>query len=343
MPRLQDLHVLPKFRDGLSFLYAEHCRVDREDRAIAIHDERGKVPVPCASLALLLLGPGVTITHAAVMTLADCGCLVAWTGEQGVRFYACGTGETRSADNVMHQALLWADASLHREVVYRLYRMRFGDPPSPDLSLEQLRGREGVRVREAYAAAARQSGIEWRGRNYDSGAWSKADPVNRALSAANSCLYGVCHAGIVSAGFSPALGFIHTGKALSFVYDVADLYKVDLSVPVAFSEAAAGDNDLERRVRRTMRDRMTESRLLERVVPDIQEALGLSSRVADREYEVVLDVDRDGALPGGLWNGSSKTCEGGVNHCRPAESADGRLDPGAGACRPAGGVDPLVP
>ncbi len=107
--RIQDLHVLPKFADGWSYLYAEHCRIDQEARAIAIHDEAGKVPVPCANLALLMLGPGVSITHAAVSVLADHGCLVAWSGEQGVRFYAVGMGETRSAGNFLHQVRMWAD------------------------------------------------------------------------------------------------------------------------------------------------------------------------------------------------------------------------------------------
>lgn len=110
--RVQDLHVLPKFSDGWSYLYVEHCRVDQEARAIAIHDESGKVPVPCANLALLMLGPGVSITHAAISVLADHGCLVAWCGEEGVRFYAVGMGETRSAANFLHQARAWADADL---------------------------------------------------------------------------------------------------------------------------------------------------------------------------------------------------------------------------------------
>ena len=125
--RIQDLHVLPKFSDGWSYLYVEHCGVDQEDRAIAVHDKSGKVPVPCANLALLMLGPGVSITHAAISMLADHGCLVAWCGEEGVRFYALGMGETRSAANFLHQARVWAHPGYRMEVVRRMYQLRFSE------------------------------------------------------------------------------------------------------------------------------------------------------------------------------------------------------------------------
>src|SRR5262249_31841055 len=150
-----------------------------------------------------------TITHAAVQTCAEAGCLVAWTGEQGVRFYAQGLGETRSAGNLIVQARLWADPGTRRAVVVRMYRRRFPEPLDDGVTLQQIRGREGIRVREAYARAARAVGVTWKGRVYRREHWDAADPLNRALSCANSCLYGVCHAAVVSAGYSPALGFIH--------------------------------------------------------------------------------------------------------------------------------------
>ncbi len=310
---MKDLHLLPKVRDSWSYVYVEHCRVDQEDKAIAIHDANGTMPVPCAALLLLMLGPGTTVTHAAIRALAENGCMVVWTGEQGVRLYAQGMGETRSAQNLMHQARLWADPGLHLQVVLRLYRMRFAGPLDPSLSLQQIRGMEGVRVREAYARASRETGVPWSGRNYKRDDWGASDLVNRALSCANSCLYGVCHAAIVSAGYSPALGFIHTGKMLSFVYDVADLYKVDTTVPVAFQAARAGGEKLESRVRRSCRDAFREHRLLERIVPDIQRVLGEPEQLALAER-----FDDDQALPGGLWDGSAGVVEGGINR-GPAE------------------------
>ncbi len=329
MPAL-DLHLLPKFRDGWSYLYVEHCRVDQEGKAIAIHDASGKVPVPCASLALLMLGPGVSITHAAITALADNGCLVAWCGEGAVRFYAVGLGETRSAANLLHQARLWADPARHLEVVVRMYRMRFPEAPSENLTLEQLRGLEGVRVREAYARASRETGVPWSGRQYKRTSWAEADPVNRALSVGNSCLYGVCHAGIVSAGFSPALGFVHTGKMLSFVYDVADLYKAEVTVPVAFREAAAGNADLERRVRKACRDAFTSQQLLHRIMEDLGRILAVDgAESAGPEYQA------DAARPGGLWDGAAGEVKGGENYS-PGEDGDGRDGAGEGAAGPPG-------
>jgi CRISPR-associated protein Cas1 len=313
--RIHDLHVLPKFSDGWSYLYAEHCKVDQEDKAIAIHDAAGKTPVPCANLALLMLGPGVSITHAAISVLAEHGCLVAWCGEEGVRFYATGMGETRSASNFLHQARMWAHEGFHMHVVRRLYQMRFSEKFAPSLGLQQIRGMEGVRVREAYAKAAKEAGIEWAGRNYKRDEWTKADPANRALSAANSCLYGICHAAIVSAGFSPALGFIHTGKMLSFVYDVADLYKTEITVPLAFRAAAEQRRPLEREVRIALRDQFVSTRLLERIIPDIQSALMLSTPAASGD-----EFDLDAAAPGFLWDNLQGAVEGG--HLQGAEESE---------------------
>ena len=317
--RIRDLHLLPKFRDGWSYLYVEHCRVDQESRAIAIHDEAGKVPVPCANLALLMLGPGVSITHAAISVLSDHGCLVAWCGEAGVRFYAVGMGETRSAANFLHQTRMWAHVNLHMQVVRGLYQLRFSEKFDSELTLRQIRGMEGVRVRDTYARASRESGVPWSGRSYQRDKWSNADPVNRALSVANSCLYGICHAAIVSAGFSPALGFVHTGKMLSFVYDVADLYKTEITIPVAFRAVAEGKEGLERRVRLSCRDGFVSTRLLERIIPDVQMALMLPKRGTASNAEL---FDQDAAAPGSLWDPVQGEVKGGRIHSLKGNEAE---------------------
>ena len=288
----------------------EHCRIDQDDKAIAIHDAKGKVPVPCAALVMLMLGPGTSITHAAIRTLAENGCLVMWSGEEAVRFYAQGTGETRSARNLLRQAKLCTNPALRLEVVMRLYRMRFAEPMDPSLTLQEIRGKEGIRVRETYARTSRETGVPWTGRSYRRESWDKSDPVNRALSCANSCLYGVCHAAIVSAGYSPALGFVHTGKMLSFVYDIADLYKTEMTIPTAFQAVAVSTEDLERRVRRECRNAFNTGRLLQRVIPDIERALSVD---AAKGGDTEGDFDGDEALPGGLWDPELGEVAGGVN------------------------------
>ena len=308
--RSRDLHDLPQVRDSLSYLYVEHCRIDQDDRAVALHDANGKTPIPCASLTTLMLGPGTSITHAAISTLADSGCLVLWTGEEGVRFYAQGMGETRSARRLLRQVRLWSNPASRLRVVFRMHQMRFDESLDPSTTLRQVRGKEGIRVRETYARLSRESGVEWKGRSYRRNRWRAADPINRAISAANSCLYGVCHSAIVSAGYSPSLGFIHTGKMLSFVYDIADLYKTETSLPAAFKAVSEGTGgDLEGTVRRTCRDYFHRTRLMARVVSDIGEVLAVSD-----DDEVDNALDSDAALPGGIWDPDAGVVHGGIDH-----------------------------
>ncbi|MFO7169861.1 MAG: type I-E CRISPR-associated endonuclease Cas1e [Chloroflexota bacterium] len=308
MPK--DLHILPKVRDSWSYLYVEHSVIEQDDKAIAVFDKEGKTPVPCAALSLLMLGPGTKITHSAIKTLADNGCMVVWTGEQAVRFYAVGMGETRSSANLLRQAAMHADPELRLRVIRRLYELRFPERLDPGLTLKQIRGKEGVRVRDTYAKWSRETGVKWDGRFYKQNDWRRAEPINRALSAANSCLYGVVHAAIVAAGYSPALGFIHTGKMLSFVYDVADLYKAEITIPAAFRCTAAGESRLESRVRHMCRDQIREQRMLERIVDD----LGKLFSVDDLDRREAELLDRYDARPGGLWDPDVGQVEGGVNY-----------------------------
>jgi CRISP-associated protein Cas1 len=313
-----DLAQLPRVADGWTFLYTEKVRIERADYAIELRDKTSRVHVPTAALSVLMLGPGSTITHAAVLVLAESGCSVVWCGENAARFYASGLGETRRAHNLEAQAAAWASKTKHMEVVRRLYTMRFPERLPDGLTLEQIRGHEGVRVREAYAAIAQETGVGWSGRAYRRGDWGSADPVNRALSAANACLYGVCHAAIVATGFSPGLGFVHVGKQLSFVYDIADLYKVEVTVPAAFRAVSESVDNIESRVRRTCRDLFHSSRLLERIVPDIQRAVGLAPEkarlVVHRGEEAQADVEEGlGEAPGTLWNEDGARTDGGRN------------------------------
>lgn len=293
-----DLHLLPKLRDRLSYVYAEHCVIEREESAIALWDEQGMTQIPIASIALLMLGPGTKITHAAIDVLARNNCLAAWVGEGGVRMYAFGTGGTHSAVRLIRQAELVSDSESRLRMVRKLYGMRFPEALDPNVTIEQLRGKEGFRVRTAYEQLAQTYGVKWEGRNYDRQQWQRSDPANRALSAANACLYGVCHAAILSMGFSPALGFIHTGKQLSFVYDLADLYKLDISVPAAFLAASEGEENIDRRVRLAMRDRFRETRFLAQIAQDLMSLFG--DEIPEEEVE---RYDEDPAMPAELWEG----------------------------------------
>ena len=267
------LRTLPKARDRISFVYFEHCRIEQDERAIAVFKEKSKFFVPCAAIATLLLGPGTSITHAAIKTLADNACEVHWVGEDLLRFYASGRSGSGNAKRLIHQATLWADSVQRLAVVRRMYTFRFDEPLSEDLTLQQIRGLEGVRVRMMYQRWSEKTGVQWKGRDYKQEDWDRADPINQALSIANTCLYAVCQAAIHSVGYSPTLGFIHTGKPLSFVYDIADLYKANTIIPAAFEAVSEAYFDLDTVVRRKCREKFNDYRLMHRLVQDIDQVL----------------------------------------------------------------------
>ncbi|MBF2035774.1 MAG: type I-E CRISPR-associated endonuclease Cas1 [Leptolyngbyaceae cyanobacterium T60_A2020_046] len=294
------LRALPKARDRISFLYFEHCRIEQEGRAIAIFKEKSKFFVPCAAISTLLLGPGTTITHAAIKTLADNVCEVQWVGEDVMRFYAQGRSGANNTKRLIHQATLWADSIQRLAVVRRMYLFRFNEPLDDNLTLQQIRGHEGVRVRTLYQRWSKQTGVEWHGRNYKVGNWDAANPINRALSIANTCLYAVCQAAIHSVGYSPALGFIHTGNPLSFVYDIADLYKAETTIPAAFEAVADSYFDLDRWVRHRCHRHFADVRLMHRIVADIDKVLGFNT---EEEAEPICF----------LWDDILETVEGGKN------------------------------
>jgi len=270
-------------------------RLDVDADSLAFHQGEKVTPVPIDQLAVVMLGPGSTITHAAVKSLSRNNCLLAWTGQDGIRLYAASTGGTYSARRMIRQAQLVSNEEDRLRIAWRMYCFRFDEQIPEEVTLQQIRGMEGLRVRKAYAEAAQKYGIEWKGRSYKQDDWNDADPINRALSSANACLYGICHAAILSAGYSPALGFIHTGKMLSFVYDIADLYKTELTIPVAFRMTAEKPEGLERVVRMECRKAFYEFKLLDRILPDIAEVLDAGNDLGEspEEFEgriVTLDV-----------------------------------------------------
>ncbi|WP_044111421.1 type I-E CRISPR-associated endonuclease Cas1e [Mycobacterium canetti] len=299
---------LVRASDRVSFLYLERCVVNRDSNAITATDERGTVHVPAASVGVLLLGPGTTITHQAIVLMSDSGSTVVWVGERGVRYYGHGVSLARSARLLEAQANAVSNSKSRLRVARAMYQMRFPDEDVSNLTMQQLRGREGARVRRAYRDHSHRTGVEWTKRTYDIEDWEGDDPINQALSAANAALYGVVHSVVVALGCSPALGFIHTGHQRSFVYDIADLYKTELSIPVAFDVAADTVMDLGGETRRRMRDRLHDGRLLERCAQDVQMLLLGDSESPGDDYldfgVLSLWDERAESVPGGTSYGS---------------------------------------
>lgn len=264
------LTSLARAEDRLSFLYVEHCVVNRDSNAVTITDKRGTVHVPAATLSVLMLGPGSTVTHAAISLLAESRATCIWVGEQGVRYYCHGASLSRSTRLLEAQAKLVSSERSRLKVARRMYEMRFPNEDTSRLTMQQLLGKEGTRVRRAYERESARTGVPWHGRSYKVEDFESSDTVNKALSAANTSLYGVVHAIIVALGCSPGLGFVHARNERSFVYDIADLYKVEITVPLAFDLAAEEPPDIGVAARRAVRDRMRDGRFMQRCVHDVR-------------------------------------------------------------------------
>lgn len=255
-------------------IFIQYGQIDVIDGAFVVVDQTGvRTHIPVGSVACILLEPGTRISHAAVHLASVVGTLLVWVGEAGVRLYASGQPGGARADRLLYQARLALDDDLRLKVVRRMYEMRFSEKSPDRRSVEQLRGIEGARVREMYKLLAQKHGVEWKARNYDCHDWNTADRPNRCLSAATSCLYGITEAAVLAAGYAPAVGFIHTGKPLSFVYDIADLFKFETVVPSAFRIAAKASPQPEREVRQACRDIFRSSNLLARIIPAIEDVL----------------------------------------------------------------------
>jgi CRISPR-associated protein Cas1 len=270
---LPPLKPIP-IKERLSILFVEKGNLDVLDGAFVLVDKNGvRTHLPIGGVACLMLEPGTRVSHAAAVLAARVGTLLVWVGEAAVRLYSAGQPGGARSDRLLYQARLALDDEARLKVVRKMYAMRFGEEPPSRRSIEQLRGIEGARVRETYHLLARKYGVEWKSRNYDAAEWGSGDIPNRCLSAATACLYGITEAAVLAAGYAPAVGFIHSGKPLSFVYDIADIFKFDTVVPVAFRTAAKKPDNPEQMVRLGCRDSFRESHLLERIIPTIEEIL----------------------------------------------------------------------
>ncbi|XKE45298.1 type I-E CRISPR-associated endonuclease Cas1e [Halomonas organivorans] len=262
-------------KDRMSMIFVGMGQIDVRDGAFVVIDEVNgeRMHIPVGSVACLLLEPGTRISHAAVKLASVVGTLLIWVGDAGVRLYSAGQPGGARSDKLLYQAQLALDDSLRLKVVRKMFEMRFGEPPPSRRSVDQLRGMEGARVRKTYQLLAKQYGLNWQGRRYDPTRWDASDVANQCLSAATACLYGITEAAILAAGYAPAIGFLHTGKPQSFVYDIADIVKFETVVPAAFRVAARSPVAPEREVRIACRDAFKQTKLLQRLIPMIEEVL----------------------------------------------------------------------
>lgn len=319
--RPPELSELVRAEDRLSFAYFEHCIINRDNNAITVSDDTGTIHLPAANLGVLMLGPGTNITHQAMVVIGENGATVVWVGERGVRMYAFGRPLTHSAGLLQRQASLVSNTRKRLGVARAMYQMRFQHEDVSSCTMQQLRGREGARIRKVYRHWSAETGVSWDKRTYDHDDFDAGTEINKALSAAHTCLYGIAHSVIVALGCSPGLGFVHVGHERSFVYDIADLYKAEISIPVAFRTAAMHPDDIGSATRHAMRDAVYDLSLMKRISHDIPKLLGSDSSggiESDTADHVGLWDDKIGEVPAG----KSYALEGNASSNDGADLAD---------------------
>lgn len=266
---------LPQIKDKYPFLYLERGRLEIDDSSVKWIDcDCNVVRLPIATINTLLLGPGTSITHEAVKVMAASNCSVCWVGEDSLLFYAAGQTPTADSRNLRKQMLLAADKIKATEVARRMFARRFPGEDLSGKSLNEMMGMEGYRVSKLYGEMAQQFNVGWKGRSYQPGKFEMSDVTNQILTASNAALYGILTSAINSMGYSPHIGFIHSGSPLPFVYDMADLYKDSLCIHLAFSLTLDMAGKYNRhRVSEAFRERVIEMDLLAGIAKDIQEML----------------------------------------------------------------------
>lgn len=299
-----ELNELPRIGDRVTFIYIEHAKINRQDSAVTVLDSKGTVRIPASMIGVLLLGPGTDISHRAVELIGDTGTSMVWVGERGVRQYAHGRALAHSSRLLEKQAKLVSNTRSRLSVARKMYQMRFPGEDVSNLTMQQLRGREGARIRNVYRTQSQLHNVEWTKREYSPDSFEDGTPINQALSAAHVSLYGLCYSIVVALGMSAGLGFVHTGHDLSFVYDIADLYKAELTIPIAFEVAGESKNneDIGRTTRLRVRDAFVDGKIMKKIVRDLQ-------------YLMDVEIDEEMRIDAiNLWDDKERLVKHGVNY-----------------------------
>ncbi|MDI3269899.1 MAG: type I-E CRISPR-associated endonuclease Cas1e [Bacillota bacterium] len=243
-------------RHGLLFLSRGRLYVEKGTlrfEAAGSHDlQPGDYAIPYQTVSTILLGPGSSITHDALRILARHGTLLLAVGEGGVKMYSAPPMGQGRSDVARAHARLWADEEQRSLVARRMYAFRFGEV-FPDKDISALRGMEGGRMRESYKILAQKYGVDWDARRYDRSDPEAADVPNQAINHSSTFVEAAAEIAVAAVGALPPLGFIHEESSNAFTLDIADLWRVSVTLPVAFTAAARvqknPDLPLEREVR----------------------------------------------------------------------------------------------
>lgn len=292
-----------RLEDRVSYLYLERCAIRQDKTGVVAYTQRDDEPatlriqIPVGGISLLMLGPGTTISAAAITSCARAGASVMFTGGGGVPMYSLATPLTSSARWAIAQARLVSNEAHQRKAAVELYRRQLGiEEINEGQSIQVLRGLEGRVMKQTYQSLAKRHKIERFRRD------TKAeDPVNQGLNLANSLLYGCAASACGAIGINPALGVIHRGDARSLLFDLADLYKPRIVLPLVF-ECADTEKPLEE-VRKKMRTVIHRKKILEEMLEVLM--LILTPHLPSRDDDRLIS-GRGEEVPGHTQYGGRK-------------------------------------
>jgi CRISPR-associated protein Cas1 len=273
-------HARMPHADRHGLLYLERGQLSVEDgclRFIAAGSplvNAGDYRIPHQAVSLVLLGPGSTVSHDALRLLARHGTGLSAIGEDGVRLYTAQPLMPDQSALARAQVRAWADAKGARmAVARRMYAWRLGEVlPHRDIAV--LRGIEGSRVKEIYRLTAERIGVRWSGRRYDRTDPLAADLPNQALNHAASAVEAAAAIAVAATAAIPQLGFIHEDSGQSFILDIADLFRDELTVPCAFKAALVAQKrpgeSIERLARRGVAERLRRDQVIPAMIDRIK-------------------------------------------------------------------------
>lgn len=241
------------------------------------HLEAGAYDIPFQQVSCVLLGPGGVVTHDALRLLARHGTGLLAVGSGGVRLYATimPKGPDRSK-LARRQARLWSDEDSRIAVARKMYAIRFGELP-PQRDLDALRGIEGTRIKRVYSNLAQQFDVEWNGRRFDRSNPDANNLINKTINHAAVAMYAAANIAVASVGAIPQLGFIHESSGHAFALDIADLFRSDTTLPIAFEAARKcqrrSDFDPESTTRRLAAQRMRRDDVIPNMIDKIKKVL----------------------------------------------------------------------
>lgn len=284
--------LLTRASDRISLLYVEMAKIEQSEHGVQINSGDTISEIPITTIACLILGPGTSITHKAITNISKAGCSICWMGMDQAVFYAYGEPTTNKSKNILKQISYHESKMKHTEVVHKMYNFRYPNDKVKSMTLEQLRGFEGKKMKEIYQYWADEYEIPWSGRKYNKDNFNSSDLTNKYLTALNHILYAITEAIILIMGFSPTIGFIHTGHISSFVFDISDLFKEEITVPLAFKlSKELGYFDRHKMIK-AYRDLITEKKVIKRMV-NVLEDLFDETETIDVELNIWNSINEN--------------------------------------------------